>query len=318
MKRSYIAIRGVLLALISTIPAHAQPDTVVLNRTQFRFPETHPGKVFTVSKIIVNGQQGLKKGQSEALDATPALSPSKAAVKNSAGRDPLGRVLKTGEYASRMARIEKAHKLPTVARVAGKGETRIQDGFIPNELMGEDARFLITSDSPLIQNAQDLVKLEQAEREAMGRKYGALGKAFTERVQAMRATDSLDISIELKIEHPGFLNAFKATKEERIANGRAWAYAKPIVEPAEFLRRRGLKSTRDENMPRPGSRITEARASREQILGLAREGSVVSVMERPRVVTTAVPWSGNPVQSSGQCFNKSLVRHVPNSRHDVG
>jgi hypothetical protein len=297
MKWSYIPTTAAILAFSTMISAQAQPDTVVLNSTEFRFPETHPGRVFVVKKVVVNGQQSLKKGVETGNPASTGLSaPASAASVSKPKRDAMGRVLKSGEYAKRMANIQKAHRLPTVAARSGEKAGQATDASEGHLFqMTENARFELISNSPLIRNAKDLVRMEKQERAAVWRKYGSLGAAFTERVSAMREGDSLDVVIELVQEHPGYLNSRTTTQEERIRNARAWVNARPIVSPRDFLALHGLKEAARRGKPRPNARLAEARASKSQILGLKHARDVVSIIERKKPEVNSVGGPHSPL-----------------------
>jgi hypothetical protein len=289
MKQSYILFKALLLSVFTMVPATAQPDTVVLNSTEFRFPETHPGKVFVVSKVIVNGQPPLKKG----VEHAPAEGAR--TLQRAENRDLLGRRLHGEAYASRLARIRKKHELPTVPGLATPRKGLVTGAQGGDFSLPEGARLALVSNSPLLRNAGDLARLEKAEREAVRRKYGTLGKTFAEQVSALRENDSLDILVELEKEHPGYVNGVKVSMEERIRNGRAWANARPRMSPLEFLHRHGLKPL-DEGRGRPrNTRLVQARASKAQILGLKEAQGVVSVSERKKPEVNAVPRPSSPL-----------------------
>lgn len=298
MKCTYIGRRGLILPLLMMISSHAQPDTVVLNSTEFRFPETHPGRVFVVKKVVVNGQQGVKKG----VEATPSGQPTPSAAPSvlagrAEGRDALGRALKgadRGEYAARMARIQKMHRLPTLAARSAAREgltTEAGQGQGPGVRYDRtrESKFGLVSNSPLIRSPQDLVRLEKAEREAVRKKYGALGKAFAARVSALKATDSLDIVVQLESEHPGYVNGVTAPLEERIRNARAWAQSRPKISSSEFLRQHGLKRSAFAREKAESPRLAIARASKAQILALKQVEGVVSVREQKKPAVASIP-----------------------------
>jgi hypothetical protein len=276
-----------------TLSSQAQTDTVVLNSTEFRFPETHPGRVFVVKKVVVNGQQGLRKDAEVPPPSAPSNAAAPGAIAGGGGvsRDAMGRVLKGGEYASRLARIRQAHALPTVAarNVGTEGlVTEAGNGHVARYQKSEDARFAIASNSPLIRSWRDLVRLEKAEREAVRKKYGTLGKTFNARVNALRDKDSLDVVIELEADHPGHVNGVTATLEERIQNARAWAKSRSRVAPSDFLRQRGLTEARV-GQDKSSRRLAMAKASKAQLLELKDAPGVVSVRERKKPAVATIP-----------------------------
>jgi hypothetical protein len=289
MTKQYILIKAFVLMAGWGAVGFSQSDTTVLNQTEFRFPETHPGEVFLVKKVILSPKGSLPK--SAAVEASP--SPSASLEKTSAplaNRDLRGRFTQGGEYQKRMEQIRRKHGLPTLS-------ASVQEAGRPfkvpkNFRMPEGSRMAVTSNSPRIRSGQDLVALERAEREAVRRKYGALSPEFSRQVDAMKEGEEVEVSIELAIEHPGYINGMKATEQEMKANAQAWARAKPRVRGEDLVRQHGLRRLRPEQSI--NGRVLNVKASREQIRSLAHVPGVVSVGRtvKPGVATWSVP--GNP------------------------
>jgi hypothetical protein len=261
--------------------ALSQSDTLVLNQTEFRFPETHPGEVFLVQKVMIAPKGSLNK--TGAAEAEAELSDDASA----ANRDLRGR-LETSSYQERLARIQRKHGLPTLsARQSEEKPFKVPKRF----QMPKGSRFGVTSNSPRIKSGNDLAALEKAEREAVRRKYGALSPEFSRQVKAMKEDDEMDVSIELAVKGPGYINGMKATKEEQIANAKAWVSAKPVIQAPDLVRRYGLKRLNAQEGLEEKQRSLEVRASRNQIQQLAHVEGVVSIVKKLPIATASVPGS---------------------------
>jgi hypothetical protein len=114
MTKQYILIKAfVLMAGWGTL-GFSQSDTTVLNQTEFRFPETHPGEVFLVKKVILSPKGSLPKSAAVEASPSPSSSPEKTSAPL-ANRDLRGRFTQGGEYQKRMEQIRRKHGLPTLS-----------------------------------------------------------------------------------------------------------------------------------------------------------------------------------------------------------
>ncbi|MCD6025087.1 MAG: Subtilase family [Fibrobacteria bacterium] len=287
MTKQYILIKAFVLMAGWGAVGFSQSDTTVLNQTEFRFPETHPGEVFLVKKVILSPKGSLPKSAAVEASPSPSVSPEKTSAPL-ANRDLRGRFTQGGEYQKRMEQIRRKHGLPTLS-------ASVQEAGRPfkvpkNFRMPEGSRMAVTSNSPRIRSGQDLVALERAEREAVRRKYGALSPEFSRQVDAMKEGEEVEVSIELAIESPGYLNGMKATPEGMKANARAWTSAKTRVNGESLLRQHGLRRTGPEKAET--GRVMHVKATRGQIRSLAHAAGVVSVSRRIPSKTASIP--GNP------------------------
>jgi hypothetical protein len=289
MTKQYILIRAfVLMAGWGTL-GFSQSDTTVLNQTEFRFPETHPGEVFLVKKVILSPKGSLPKAAAVNAEAAPSAPSSKSSAL--ANRDLRGRFTQGGEYQKRMEQIRQRHGLPTLS-------ASVQEPGRPFKVpktfrMPEGSRFALASNSARIRNEKDLVAMERTEREAVRRKYGALSPEFSRQVEGMKEGEEMEVSIELAIEHPGYINGMKASLEEQKANARAWARAKTVLDRESLVRQYGLGRVEQE-VPVPEnktSRILDVKASKAAILSLAHKSGILSIARKPKLETATIPGS---------------------------
>lgn len=289
MTKRYILIRAFVFAAGLAAMVFSQSDTLVLNQTEFRFPETHPGEVFQVKKVVIGGK-GLGKGVAADV-STGHLSRFPKNSAPLANRDLRGRSVQGGEYQKRMARIQQKHDLPTLAASVNKPG---QPFKVPkNFQMPEGGRIAFASNSPLIQSPQDLTRMEKIERQAVRRKYGALSPEFSREVEALEAGQVIDVSIELAVQIPGYVNGMTATLEEQKANAKEWAHLKPLVRGEELVRSYGLKTNYREGES-PSARHLKVQASKIQLQRLAQAYGVVSI-QRDRVPHVAASMSSGPL-----------------------
>lgn len=288
MTKQYILIKAfVLMAGWGTL-GFSQSDTTVLNQTEFRFPETHPGEVFLVKKVVLSPKGSLQK--TAAIEAaTPATSTSSSKTTAPlSNRDLRGRFAQGGEYQKRMEKIRRNHGLPTLS--ASVQEPGRPFKVPKNFRMPEGSKFAVASNSPRVRNSQDLVAMEKAERQAIRRKYGALSPEFSRQVDAMKDGEEMEVSIELAIEHPGYINGMKATEQEMKANAKAWARAKPVVRGEDMVRQHALKPAHQDNAV--SGRILNVKATKGKIRSLAHAAGVVSVSRVIQPKTASIP--GDP------------------------
>lgn len=302
-------VNSILMALWAVAGSvAARPDTLVLNQTEYRFPLTHPGKTFLVRKVVVNGELAKPVAQPQEKD-----SPSNADTPRSlVGRDFLGRSIREESYQNRMVLLRARHSLPTYGRSeimsVSNAEKFVPPRQIPSDKIREESRFAIVSDSPMLQSATDLVRMEKAENEAVRRKYGALDVTLAEKLYGLGTDDSLNVLIQLKREHPGFINPYKATHDELVANGRAWANPQLAISPKDFRMRYGLKDATPEGMPARNSRVALARVSKTKIEHIARLPEVVSITEYLKPSINTSPVYTDLIQSA-QNYSVNMVEH---------
>jgi hypothetical protein len=168
MTNQYILMRAVLVIVGWATMGYSQSDTLVLNQTEFRFPETYPGEVFLVKKVLISPNGSLNKSSGIEVSSNQAAAPSVKGRTPLTNRDLRGRSVRDGEYQKRMAQIQQKHGLPTMsASVQGSAKPfKVPTAYH----MPEGSRFALTSNSPRIQTGNDLAAIENAEREAVRRR----------------------------------------------------------------------------------------------------------------------------------------------------
>jgi hypothetical protein len=262
--------------------ALAQPDTLVLNQTEVRFPETRPGEVFLVRKVVVDEGGALRKSAKE----VPADASGQFRTPRAMNRDVLGRSFGDA-YRSRLARIRVEQALPTFARsekrstpaAKFKPPQRVSRGQVPRNV-----RPMLTSNSAIIRSAADLTRMEREEHEALRRRYGAMASTFAKDLDKLGPLDSVQVVIHLKRENPGYVDRYKATQATQLANAAAWRERRPLAHVSTIARKHKLESR-----ARIHGNSMVARLSKAEAREIAHDPDIAAVEKLNVPITLAVP-----------------------------
>lgn len=274
--------------------ASANPDVVIANQTEYRFPETHPGKVFTVRKVILNGEGALGKPSLQESQPRPSET-----LKTPEGisRDVLGRTIRERGYHSKLAQIRARHSLPTYARletprIATAGTFKPVRRF-SNTQFNPASRIAILSDSPLIQSSADLARMESEEYKAVRRKHGSLSQELRNKLEQMAEVDSVDVLVSLVSEHPGFVDPARMMPAEQKSHAQQWARAKPLVRKDDMTRRYGL---REKHPLRTGLSAQNfvTKTTKADVLRMKFDPEIATIQESHEPDLSTVPGSHPP------------------------
>jgi hypothetical protein len=283
--------------LLTAGAALAVPDTLTLNQTEFRFPETHPGKAFVVRKLLIHdgsnsggfGGQNLNKASAQPGAGAAAAVDTKAPQLLT--RDVLGRTLGGARYQARLAQIRKKHALPLYA--SRSADKPVPAGRIPREMMGAGSRVALISNSPLIRGPRDLARMEKEERAALRRRIGNLNPSLARALESKGSGDLVKVVVSLATEHPGFVNASKLKEKEQKENARKWMNRRTLVQKTDLVQRYALReSAAGENAERGNAKSVVTTVSKAKILEMSRDAAIaeISAWVEPKLLT--VPGAG--------------------------
>jgi hypothetical protein len=188
----------------------------------------------------------------------------------------------------------------------------------PNALPGESLEIIkefdsktqqitLKSNSPKVNSAEDLIYLEQLEKESRAKKYGAINESLWSKLQNGDAAESLSVVIVLKMPAIALLlDKTRVSEERQRAQSELFLRISPLVSPESFsvMRKVPIKT-------KIGSNQLVCVLTRKNILDLAHDVNVAAVEEFPPIspagsgdpdfntlASSAYNHNSNPVPSS--------------------
>lgn len=191
----------------------------------------------------------------------------------------------------------------------------------------------LESNSNLVKNANDLVKLERNEAAAKIEKYGAMSDDLIKKISSMKSNDSINVAISIKIqpqETP--LDKTKFTIDELKAQSQRFLNRTPIIDKISLMSNHGISTKILTASDSNSKDFIVVKVDRAKLSELSFDKNIVQISEHIEPVLTSYPfcaqcydWSGiPPAWYTAACFNTltssayNPASAMPNNLHSAG